>query len=82
MAQELYNEGRVLGFSAWELFARDALDHGIPPEDICEPLAPVEIPHEHCGWDGLLTHTRTTLHVLLVSRDATKHVSMGLGSMV
>ena len=34
MAQELYNEGRVLGFSAWELFARDALDHGIPPEDI------------------------------------------------
>ena len=34
MAQELYNEGRVLGFSAWEIFARDAMDHGIPPEDI------------------------------------------------
>jgi len=38
MAQELYNEGRVLGFSAWEIFARDALDHGIPAS---------EIPDEH-----------------------------------
>ena len=34
MAQQIYNEGRVTGFSAWEIFARDALDHGIAPEDI------------------------------------------------
>jgi len=34
MAQELYNEGRVVGFSAWEIFARDAIAHGISPEDI------------------------------------------------
>lgn len=34
MAQELYNEGRVVGFSAWEIFARDAIAHGLSPEDI------------------------------------------------
>lgn len=34
MPQELYNEGRVVGFSAWEIFARDAIAHGISPEDI------------------------------------------------
>lgn len=34
MAQQIYNEGRVTGFSAWEIFARDALDHGIDPNDI------------------------------------------------
>ena len=34
MAQELYNEGRVVGLSAWELFMRDALSNGVLPEDI------------------------------------------------
>lgn len=34
MAQEIYNEGRVLGFSAWEIFVREALDSGMSPEDI------------------------------------------------
>ena len=34
MAQEIYNEGRVLGFSAWEIFVREALDSGMSPDDI------------------------------------------------
>lgn len=38
MPQEIYNEGRVVGLSAWELFMREALSHGVPPE---------EIPDEH-----------------------------------
>lgn len=34
MAQEIYNEGRVVGFSAWEIFAKEALDRGVDPIDI------------------------------------------------
>lgn len=34
MPQEIYNEGRVVGLSAWELFAKQALGNGVPPEDI------------------------------------------------
>lgn len=34
MAQEIYNEGRVVGLSAWELFKRQALGNGVPEEDI------------------------------------------------
>lgn len=34
MAQEIYNEGRVVGLSAWELFMRDALSNGVSPEKI------------------------------------------------
>jgi len=38
MAQEIYNEGRVVGFSAWEIFAREAESKGIDP---------IDIPNEH-----------------------------------
>ena len=34
MPQEIYNEGRVVGLSAWELFMREALNNGVLPEDI------------------------------------------------
>lgn len=34
MPQEIYNEGRVVGLSAWELFVRTALENGINPTDI------------------------------------------------
>ena len=34
MAQEIYNEGRVVGFSAWELYKRLALSKGVPEDDI------------------------------------------------
>lgn len=34
MPQEIYNEGRVVGFSAWEIFAREALSSGVDPQDI------------------------------------------------
>lgn len=34
MAQEIYNEGRVVGFSAWEIFMREALNNGVPQSDI------------------------------------------------
>lgn len=34
MGQEIYNEGRVVGLSAWELFAKIALSNGIPEEVI------------------------------------------------
>ena len=34
MPQEIYNEGRVVGLSAWEIFKRDALSSGMPPETI------------------------------------------------
>lgn len=34
MPQEIYNEGRVVGLSAWEIFKRDALGSGIAPEVI------------------------------------------------
>ena len=34
MAQEIYNEGRVVGFSAWEIFYREAIANNVPPEDI------------------------------------------------
>ena len=30
MPQEIYNEGRVVGLSAWELFKRQALGNGVP----------------------------------------------------
>jgi len=34
MAQEIYNEGRVVGLSAWELYMREALGEGISPDKI------------------------------------------------
>jgi len=34
MAQEIYNEGRVVGFSAYEIFKRQCLDAGIPEADV------------------------------------------------
>ena len=34
MAQQIYNEGRVVGFSAYEIFKRLCLDKHIPEEDI------------------------------------------------
>lgn len=34
MAQEIYNEGRVVGLSAWELFKREALSNGVDPDKI------------------------------------------------
>ena len=34
MPQELYNEGRVVGLSAWELFLRTALENGVDPQDV------------------------------------------------
>lgn len=34
MAQEIYNEGRVLGLSAWEIFAKNAEANGVLPADI------------------------------------------------
>lgn len=38
MPQEIYNEGRVVGLSAWEIFMREALGNGVPQS---------EIPDEH-----------------------------------
>ena len=34
MAQEIYNEGRVVGFSAWELYKYQALSNGVPENEI------------------------------------------------
>lgn len=34
MPQEIYNEGRVVGLSAWELFAKTAESNGVLPQDI------------------------------------------------
>lgn len=34
MAQEIYNEGRVVGLSAWEIYVKNALSNGVLPEDI------------------------------------------------
>lgn len=34
MAQEIYNEGRVVGLSAWEIFVKEALSNGVDPNDI------------------------------------------------
>ena len=34
MPQEIYNEGRVVGLSAWELFLRTALENGVDPQDV------------------------------------------------
>ena len=34
MAQEIYNEGRVVGLSAWELYMREALGEGVSPDKI------------------------------------------------
>lgn len=34
MPQEIYNEGRVVGLSAWELYKRQALSNGVPEEEI------------------------------------------------
>lgn len=34
MPQEIYNEGRVVGLSAWEIFKRQALGEGVPETDI------------------------------------------------
>ena len=34
MPQEIYNEGRVVGLSAWEIYMRDALSNGVPQEEI------------------------------------------------
>ena len=34
MPQEIYNEGRVVGLSAWEIFEKTALGNGVPIEDI------------------------------------------------
>lgn len=34
MAQEIYNEGRVVGLSAWEIFLKEALSNGVDPNDI------------------------------------------------
>lgn len=34
MGQEIYNEGRVVGLSAWEIFAKNAEANGVLPEDI------------------------------------------------
>lgn len=34
MPQEIYNEGRVVGLSAWELFLKAALANGVPPEAV------------------------------------------------
>lgn len=63
MTQELYNEGRVVGFSAWEIFARDALDHGIPAS---------EIPDEH-EWLTRMMCQGSSI-VMKVPRGTTKGV--------
>ena len=34
MPQEIYNEGRVVGFSAWEIFQREATQNGVNPSII------------------------------------------------
>lgn len=34
MPQEIYNEGRVVGLSAWEIFKRNALGNGVLEKDI------------------------------------------------
>ena len=34
MPQEIYNEGRVVGLSAWEIFKRQALGNGVPENEI------------------------------------------------
>ena len=34
MAQEIYNEGRVVGLSAWEIYVKNALSDGVLPENI------------------------------------------------
>ena len=34
MSQEIYNEGRVIGISAWEYFAKTAESRGVDPQDI------------------------------------------------
>ena len=34
MAQEILNEGRVVGLSAWELYMREALGEGVSPDKI------------------------------------------------
>ena len=34
MPQEIYNEGRVVGLSAWEIFKRQALGNGVSENDI------------------------------------------------
>ena len=33
MAQEIYNEGRVVGLSAWEIYVKNALSDGVLPEN-------------------------------------------------
>lgn len=34
MPQEIYNEGRVVGLSAWEIYMKNALSNGVLPENI------------------------------------------------
>ena len=34
MPQEIYNEGRVVGLSAWEIFMKECLSEGMDPSDI------------------------------------------------
>ena len=34
MAQEIYNEGRVVGLSAWEIFYKEAISNGVPPSKV------------------------------------------------
>ena len=34
MAQEIFNEGRVVGLSAWELFYKEAIGKGVAPESV------------------------------------------------
>lgn len=34
MAKEIYNEGRVVGLSAWEIYVKNALGDGVLPENI------------------------------------------------
>jgi hypothetical protein len=34
MPQEIYNEGRVVGLSAWEIFLRNSLGNGVPENEI------------------------------------------------
>lgn len=34
MGQEIYNEGRIVGLSAWEIFAKNAEANGVDPHDI------------------------------------------------
>ncbi len=61
MAQEIYNEGRVVGLSAWELFKRQALASGVPEN---------EVPNEH-QWITSMVGAGSSMILKILADDPT-----------